>query len=74
MAMASAGPEKVSTNHGMGIIDLGCTAMVPFQTDVLDSRVVLGNLHSSITTGHTRHTSNAALVVTHLAKSTGKGK
>ena len=72
MAMPTAGPQKVSTNQGMGVVDLGCTAMVPFQTDVLDPRVVLGSLHSSTATGHTRHTSNTALVVTHACKINGK--
>ena len=74
MAMATACLERVSTNQGMDAVDLGCTAMVFVQTDVLNLRVVLGHLHSSTATGHTGHTSNTALVVTHLAKSTGKGK
>ena len=68
MAMPTASPEKVSTNQGMGVVDLGCTAMVPFQTDVLNPRVVLSNVHSGTATGHTGHASNTALVVTHAGK------
>ena len=72
MAMATACLEKVSTNQGMGIVELRGMAMEGFQTDVLNPRVVLGNFHSGTATGHTGHTSNTALVVTHACKINGK--